>query len=64
MTAQVIPFTPEGKQPEQRCSFCRTPKSKAKSMVEGLRGHAICDKCIERSMLILASNDKPRGVSE
>ena len=45
MTAQIIPFKKEAEK-DTVCSFCKTPKRKAKHMVQSETGKAICDKCI------------------
>jgi hypothetical protein len=52
--AEIIPFN-KADTKEPVCSFCKTPKSKAKNMVtSAVNGnYHICDKCIERSAKIL-----------
>jgi hypothetical protein len=46
MTAEVIPFVKPDDKP-QVCSFCKTPKDKAKSMIQSkVSDHCICDVCI------------------
>ena len=49
MTAQIIDF--EKKIDDPLCSFCGTPKSKAKAMIQNEReSKNICDKCIKHAM--------------
>jgi hypothetical protein len=49
MTGVVIPFD-KPKELEPKCSFCGTPKSKAKKMVSTTDGmRHICDKCIVKA---------------
>lgn len=57
MTAQVIPFK-KSDEKEPVCSFCKTPKSKAKSMIKSnINSHHICDKCIAHATERLFTND-------
>ena len=45
----IIPFEKEVDNP--KCSFCKTPKSKAKAMISNKQtGKHICDKCIKQCM--------------
>ena len=45
MTAEIIEFN--NKEVEPKCSFCKTPKAKAKRMVVSSNGRAICDICLK-----------------
>jgi hypothetical protein len=49
MSDNIIPFN-KPKEPEPKCSFCGTPKSKAKSMISSSDGmRHICDRCIVKA---------------
>lgn len=49
MTAVVIPFD-KPKEEDPKCSFCKTPKSKAKKMVSSADGmRHICGECIAKA---------------
>lgn len=49
MTAEVIPLTPP-KAAEPKCSFCGTPKSKAKSLIGNGDGTKhICGECVAKA---------------
>ena len=49
--AQVIPFLKPA-EVEAKCSFCATPKSQTKSLIQsGSNSHCICDKCIAQAKL-------------
>lgn len=42
---------------DPKCSFCKTPKSKAKNMIKSeLSDHYICDKCIKQGIKLVANN--------
>lgn len=54
MTATIIPFTKK----EPQCSFCSTPKSKAKKMVVATSGKvAICDKCLATCTALITEKE-------
>jgi len=39
---------------DPKCSFCGTPKSKAKAMIKSqLKDHYICDKCIKQGKALV-----------
>ena len=53
------------KDEEQFCSFCGKPKSRAKVMITGPNGLAICDECVEIcSEEIKGTQEKPSGTVE
>ena len=54
MTAKIINFD---KPKEVVCAFCKTPKSKAGSMVVSQSGKAICGKCVEKCKTLIKEND-------
>ena len=57
MTAQIIDF--EKKTHDPLCSFCNTPKSKAKAMIQNQReSKNICDKCIKHAMIRIQEESK------
>ncbi len=53
------------KDEEQFCSFCGKPKSRAKVMITGPNGLAICDECVEIcSEEIKGAQEKPSDAVE
>ena len=54
MTAKVIQFD---KPKEVVCAFCKTPKSKAVSMVVSQSGKAICGKSVEKCKTLNKENE-------
>ena len=47
--SNIIPMNPPEKK-DQKCSFCGTPQSKAKSMVSNPnQTRHICGKCVEQA---------------
>jgi NAD-dependent SIR2 family protein deacetylase len=57
-SAEIIELHP--KEADVKCSFCNTPKSKAKRMVSNKQtGKHICDKCIIKSMGIIHPKADP-----
>lgn len=57
MTAQIIPF--EKSKVDPVCSFCKTPKSKAKQMIASSDGTKfVCNACITNLKNILKENSQ------
>lgn len=50
-TAEIIQLHPTVS--DEKCSFCGTPKSKAKKMISNKKGKNICDKCIMKGLAIV-----------
>lgn len=55
--SNIINFQKKEKPPHV-CSFCKTPKSKAKYMMEGDNESFICISCVDRCKELIEESDK------
>lgn len=52
----VIPFNKQ-KEPESKCSFCGTSKSKVRKLFTNNAGKFICDACVIKSKKLMDESE-------